>query len=88
MTWTRTQTSFDSDGNRCLRTGIRLSLAEVTDSAYALCATADAIKKPMAREYSSPAGIPNTIEAVIAARNILTKAGLRFIRAWKQPPGH
>ncbi len=48
---------------------------DVTESAYALCATADAIKKPMGVVLFT-GGHTDTIEAVIAARNILTKAGI------------
>ena len=50
-------------------------MQNVTDSAYALCATADVIKKPMAAVLFT-GGHTDTIEAVIAARNILTKAGI------------
>jgi acetyltransferase len=51
-------------------------LAEtVTESGYALCAAADSIKKPMVVALFS-GGHTDTIHAVAAARDILTKAGI------------
>jgi acetyl-CoA synthetase (ADP-forming)/acetyltransferase len=51
-------------------------LAEtVTESAYSLCAAADAIKKPLAVALFSGGHI-DTVLAAAAARDILTKAGI------------
>ena len=47
----------------------------VTDSAYALCAAADAIKKPIVVALFS-GGHADSILAAAAARDILTKAGM------------
>ncbi len=48
---------------------------QVTDSAYALCAVADSIKKPLAAALF-PGGHPDTLRAVGAARDNLTKCGI------------
>jgi acyl-CoA synthetase (NDP forming) len=50
-------------------------MQNVTESAYALCVAADSIKKPMAVVLFT-GGHTDTIEAVTAARKILTEAGI------------
>jgi acyl-CoA synthetase (NDP forming) len=47
----------------------------VTESAYALCAVADSIRKPIAVALFT-GGHTDTIQAAAAARDILTKAGI------------
>ena len=47
----------------------------VTETAYALCAAADAINKPLAVALF-PGGHVDTVQAIAAARDILTKAGI------------
>ena len=47
----------------------------LTESAYALCAAADSIKKPVAVAIFT-GGRPETVLAAAAARDILTKAGI------------
>ena len=52
------------------------NLAKSTDeAAYALCAKADSLKKPVAAALFS-GGHPDTILAIVAAREKLTKAGI------------
>lgn len=48
---------------------------QVSDSSYALCAIADSIKKPMAVALF-PGGHPDTLRAVGAARDNITKCGI------------
>jgi acyl-CoA synthetase (NDP forming) len=47
----------------------------MSESAYALCAAADSIKKPLAAAMFT-GGRPETVLAAAAARDILTKAGI------------
>ena len=50
-------------------------LQSVSETAYALCAAADTIQKPLVVAFFAGGHI-DTIQAVAAAKDILTKAGI------------